>query len=114
MIPRHSAELAQALAREFKVVAIVGPRQSGKTTLAQTLFGGRPYVSLEDPDQRLFAEEDPRRFLALFPDGAIIDEAQRCPDLFSYLQGELMNRPPPNAVIAWPGGPAAAPRGHYS
>ena len=93
MIPRHSAELAQALAREFKVVAIIGPRQSGKTTLAQTLFGGRPYVSLEDPDQRLFAEEDPRRFLALFPDGAVIDEAQRCPDLFSYLQGVVDARP---------------------
>ena len=93
MITRQSAQLAQILAREFKVVAIIGPRQSGKTTLAQAVFGDRPYVSLEDPDQRQFAEEDPRRFLALYPEGAIIDEAQRCPDLFSYLQGAVDPRP---------------------
>ncbi len=92
MIPRQSAGLARILAREFKVVAIIGPRQSGKTTLAQAVFGDRPYVSLEEPDQRRFAEEDPRRFLALYPDGAIIDEAQRCPDLFSYLQGVVDSR----------------------
>jgi hypothetical protein len=87
MIPRQSEALARILAREFKVVAIVGPRQSGKTTLARAVFGDRPYVSLEEPDQLRFAEEDPRRFLALYPYGAVIDEAQRCPDLFSYLQG---------------------------
>lgn len=86
MIKREAAVLAAQLAREFKVVAIIGPRQSGKTTLARAVFGEHPYVSLEDPDQRRFAEEDPRRFLALYPEGAIIDEAQRCPDLFSYLQ----------------------------
>lgn len=92
MIPRQSADLARTLAREFKVVAIVGPRQSGKTTLAQAVFGDKPYVSLEEPDQRRFAEEDPRRFLELYPKGAVIDEAQRCPDLFSYLQGIVDTR----------------------
>ena len=71
-MPRQSAQLARTLAREFKVVAVIGPRQSGKTTLAQAVFGDRPYVSLEDLDQRQFAEEDPRRFLALYPDSAII------------------------------------------
>jgi hypothetical protein len=54
--------------------------------LAQSPFPGKPYVSLQDPDTRAFAEEDPRGFLARFPDGAIVDEAQRCPALFSYLQ----------------------------
>jgi len=67
MIPRQSAQLARTLAREFKVVAIIGPRQSGKTTLAQAVFGDKPYVSLEELDQRRFAEEDPRRFLELYP-----------------------------------------------
>jgi predicted AAA+ superfamily ATPase len=65
---------------------VTGPRQSGKTTLARSTFPDRPYVSLEDPDTRAFAEEDPRGFLARYPGGAILDEAQRCPALFSYLQ----------------------------
>ena len=63
-----------------------GPRQAGKTTLAQSTFPGKPYVSLEDPDTRAFAEEDPRGFVVRFLGGAILDEAQRCPALFSYLQ----------------------------
>ena len=86
MIPRHITELVGTYAREFKIVAILGPRQSGKTTLARHVFGGKPYVNLEEPDQRQFAEDDPRGFLARFPDGAVIDEAQRCAKLFSYLQ----------------------------
>lgn len=87
MIPRKAAKLALTLASEFKIVAIIGPRQSGKTTLARSVFPEKPYVSLEDPDYRRFAIEDPRRFLDQYPSGAVIDEAQRCPDLFSYLQG---------------------------
>jgi uncharacterized protein len=87
MIPRHAKETALRLARGFPILAITGPRQSGKTTLARTCFADRPYVSLEDPDQRDLATNDPRGFLARFPDGAIIDEAQHGPDLMSYLQG---------------------------
>lgn len=87
MIRRQAEALARELASQFKVVAIVGPRQSGKTTLARAVFADRPYVSLEEPDQRRFAEEDPRRFLDRYRSGALIDEAQRCPELFSYLQG---------------------------
>ena len=86
MIARHLAGVARSYARGFKIVAILGPRQSGKTTLARALFDNKPYVNLEDPDERQFAADDPRGFLARFPKGAVIDEAQHCPLLFSYLQ----------------------------
>lgn len=86
MIPRAAISTLQSLAKGFPIVAITGPRQSGKTTLARSTFADKPYVSLEDLDTRAFADEDPRGFLARFPDGAIVDEAQRCPALFSYLQ----------------------------
>lgn len=87
MLLRHAQTTALKLAKGFPIVAITGPRQSGKTTLARLLFPDRSYVSLEDPEQKAFALRDPRGFLGRFPDGAIIDEAQRCPELFSYLQG---------------------------
>lgn len=86
MIPRQAAAVLQQLALGYPILAITGPRQAGKTTLAQSTFPHKRYVSLEDPDERAFAEEDPRGFLGRFPDGAILDEAQRCPALFSYLQ----------------------------
>lgn len=86
MIPRTASTTLQALALGYPILAITGPRQSGKTTLARSTFPDKPYVSLEDLDTRAFAEEDPRGFLARFADGAIVDEAQRCPALFSYLQ----------------------------
>jgi hypothetical protein len=70
-------------------VAITGPRQSGKTTLARATFPQKPYLSLEDPDVRAAAESDPRGLLAAFPEGAILDEAQRAPQLFSYLQTKV-------------------------
>lgn len=86
MIIRQATATLLQLAQGYPILAITGPRQSGKTTLARSTFPDKRYLSLEDPDERLFAEEDPRRFLARFPDGAILDEAQRCPALFSYLQ----------------------------
>ena len=79
------------LARGFPVIAITGPRQSGKTTLAKSTFPNKPYLTLEDPDTRLLAESDPRGLLSVYPDGLIIDEAQRVPQLFSYLQGIVDN-----------------------
>jgi predicted AAA+ superfamily ATPase len=86
MIHRDATSEIKKLARQFKAVAIIGPRQSGKTTLAKYAFPEKPYVSLENPDTRQFAIEDPRGFLHQFPNGAILDEAQRVPHLFSYLQ----------------------------
>lgn len=86
MIPRAASATLKKLTDYYPVVALTGPRQAGKTTLARAAFPDKPYVSLEDPDVREFADTDPRRFLAQFPTGAIIDEAQRCPALFSYLQ----------------------------
>lgn len=86
MIPRNAAPTVKKLANAFPVVAINGPRQSGKTTLARALFASHAYVSLEDPDEREFAAGDPRGFLGRFRDGVILDEVQRAPELFSYLQ----------------------------
>jgi predicted AAA+ superfamily ATPase len=86
MIERKALTTILELAEGYPFIAITGPRQAGKTTLSRMAFPDKPYVSLEDPDTREFAASDPRRFLARYPDGAILDEAQRSPDLFSYLQ----------------------------
>ncbi len=86
MIPRDAEHTIRTLLLGFPIVTITGPRQSGKTTLAKMVSRDKPYVSLEDPDQRLFAQDDPRSFLERFPDGGVLDEVQRCPELFSYLQ----------------------------
>jgi len=91
MIPRVAASELIELARYYPVIAITGPRQSGKTTLARAVFAGKPYVSLEDPDVREHALVDPRGFLGQFPDGGVFDEVQRAPDLFSYLQTRIDN-----------------------
>lgn len=92
MYPRQARDTLLRLARGFPVLALTGPRQSGKTTLARSAFPQKPYVSLENPDERDFAESDPKRFLARFPDGAILDELQRCPQLLSWLQGVVDER----------------------
>lgn len=89
MIIRDAEQTVRTLLRGFPIVTITGPRQSGKTTLAKMIYGDRPYASLEDPDLRLFARDDPRSFLERFPDGAVLDEVQRCPELFSYLQTRI-------------------------
>jgi predicted AAA+ superfamily ATPase len=91
MVKRNAEKWLRLLAKEFRSVAVVGPRQSGKTTLVKAVFSKKPYVSLENPDERLLAESDPRAFLERFKNGAIIDEAQRVPALFSYLQQILDN-----------------------
>lgn len=99
MIERTAANTLKKLANSFPVVALTGPRQSGKTTLVRSCFSEKPYVSLEELDQRDFATEDPRGFLHQFPNGAILDEVQRCPDLFSYLQSIVDNDGRPGLFI---------------
>lgn len=86
MIPRIAEETIRTLLKGFPIVTITGPRQSGKTTLAKLIFAHKPYRSLEDLDIRQAAQDDPRGFLERFPDGAVLDEVQRCPALLSYLQ----------------------------
>lgn len=87
MISRHLSKTLKAAARGYPVVTVTGPRQSGKTTLVRAAFPRHRYASLEDPDTRAFATEDPRGFLAQFRGKVILDEVQRAPDLFSYIQG---------------------------
>jgi predicted AAA+ superfamily ATPase len=87
MITRDAEKFVLILSKKYPVLFIAGPRQSGKTTLARKLFPKKSYVTLEDPDQRSFALEDPKGFLKQFPEGAILDEIQRAPILCSYIQG---------------------------
>src|SRR3972149_3727227 len=91
MIQRIAKKKLLSLASKFKAVAVTGARQSGKTTLVKQVFKDKPYLSLENPDTRNFALEDPRGFLQAYPKGAILDEVQRVPELFSYLQEILDN-----------------------
>lgn len=86
LIDRTVETVVQELAGKYPVVTITGPRQSGKTTLCRKVFAHKPYANLEAPDVRQFATDDPRGFLAQYPDGAVFDEIQRVPDLVSYLQ----------------------------
>ena len=85
-IPRTAEPTVQKLFHGYPVVVLTGPRQSGKTTLVRSVFTEMAYVSLEDPDQREFAQSDPRGFLARYPQGAVLDEVQKTPDLLSYIQ----------------------------
>ena len=85
-ITRTIQKAVLTAATHYPVVTIVGPRQVGKTTLARELFAEKPYANLEAPDIRAFALSDPRRFMAQFPEGAIIDEIQHAPELLSYIQ----------------------------
>jgi predicted AAA+ superfamily ATPase len=86
MVERELSKKVLQFAKQYPVVTITGPRQSGKTTLCKMLFPDRAYVSLEDPEQREFAQKDPRGFLSRFRDQVILDEIQRVPDLLSYIQ----------------------------
>ncbi|MGE4169788.1 MAG: ATP-binding protein [Candidatus Margulisiibacteriota bacterium] len=89
MIQRHITTELKARFLASRSLYIFGPRQSGKTTLARETFPELRYISLEDPDHLAFATDDPRGFLNQFETQGIIDEPQRCPSLFSYLQSEI-------------------------
>lgn len=99
MISRTLSSHLQSLAQRVPAVAVTGPRQSGKTTLCRAVFPQLEYVSLEPLDVRDFAVSDPRGFLARYRGGAVLDEAQRAPTLFTYLQEELDRDPTPGRFI---------------
>ncbi len=89
IIPRHIKAEALETARQFRSICIVGPRQSGKTTLSKMAFGQKAYVSLENPKTNAEALEDTESFLKKYRKGAVLDEVQRAPVIFRYLQGML-------------------------
>ncbi|MBU1323091.1 ATP-binding protein [Patescibacteria group bacterium] len=91
MIKRELETKLKSLFKKLPLVALIGPRQSGKTFLLKNTFPKIKYVSLEDLDQRTFAREDPRRFLSTYQPPVILDEVQRVPELFSYLQTQTDN-----------------------
>lgn len=85
-IQRQALGVLLQRATLYPVVTVLGPRQSGKTTLCRMAFTDKPYVNLEQPDVREFAQQDPKAFLAQFPDGAVLDEIQNVPALLSWIQ----------------------------
>ncbi|PIQ43313.1 MAG: AAA family ATPase [Gammaproteobacteria bacterium CG11_big_fil_rev_8_21_14_0_20_46_22] len=89
MFKRIAENQARRLAGQYPVVTITGPRQSGKTTLAQQCFADKPYVNLESPQTRAEFDGDPVSFIEKYAQGAIFDEVQRCPELLSYIQVEV-------------------------
>lgn len=93
MIQRAAAIKIKQLAKKFPAIGLLGPRQSGKTTLAKELFPKKPYISFENQDNILLATKDPRSFLAKYKTGAIFDEIQRVPHLLSYMQGVIDGQP---------------------
>lgn len=100
-IKRTLSKKLEAMAKKSSAIAILGPRQSGKTTLAKMVFPDYEYVSFEDLDTRDYFEKDPRLFLENYANkkGVIFDEAQRVPTLFSYLQGVIDSNPRPGYFI---------------
>ena len=85
-VSRKAKDALLRLAGQFPVVGITGPRQSGKTTLAQMTFPDKKYVSLDDKELRTLAASNPKDFLAAFPDGVIIDEVQKVPEIFDAVK----------------------------
>lgn len=92
-IDRDITDSIKSATKYFPVITVTGPRQSGKSTLLRHIFPDLPYCSLETPDIRMSASEDPRGFLDNFHEGVIIDEVQRLPDLLSYIQGIVDENP---------------------
>lgn len=100
MFKRDLESLLKRYAR-FPVVALLGPRQSGKTTLAKMTFKNHKYLSFEDPDTRNLAHDDPRAFLSIHENkfGIIIDEFQYVPEILSYIQLEVDEKKRPGYFI---------------
>ncbi|WP_009034343.1 ATP-binding protein [Indibacter alkaliphilus] len=92
LVSRDIVSAIKRISPKYPILALTGPRQSGKTTLLKNLFPDYRYVSLENPDNRNFAESDPNGFLKEFHTNVIFDEVQRVPELFSYIQNIVDDR----------------------
>jgi uncharacterized protein len=99
MIARNAERALAKLAQQYPVLTVTGPRQAGKTTVCRTLFAHKPYVNLEPLDARERVRSDPRGFIAEHRGGAVIDEVQHVPELLSYLQEEVDERPEPGRFV---------------
>ena len=99
MITRKIQKELLVCAKEYPAVTLLGPRQSGKTTLTKMAFPHHAYCSLEEPDTRQHAQNDPKGLLGSFSGGVILDEIQRVPELLSYLQGLIDADPEPGRFI---------------
>ena len=99
MIYREIEKALKSLMQKYPAINITGPRQSGKTTLVKQLLNEHRYFSLENPDIRLFAENDPRGFLHSAGERFILDEVQNTPHIFSYLQQEIDDGKPNGSIV---------------
>lgn len=99
IVKREITRSIKQMAKKYAVITITGPRQSGKTTLAKTIFPNYKYYSLEDPDIRDLAFTDPRKFLSNENEGLVLDEIQKAPELLSYIQGIVDNEKKPGRYI---------------
>ena len=99
MIPRALSPFLLNLSRQYPVVTVVGPRQSGKSTLCKMTFPLLPLINLERPDERARIAEDPRAFIEAHKGGCIIDEIQHLPELASYIQVAVDERGTPGEFI---------------
>ncbi|WP_313380599.1 AAA family ATPase [Proteiniphilum saccharofermentans] len=99
MIHRTISEKLIAMGAKFPIVTLTGPRQSGKSTLLKSALAGYKYVSMEDPDNRLLAIDDPRGFLRTYSDKTIIDEVQRVPGYLHWKPAIYSTRPEDCHVI---------------
>jgi len=99
MIDRKIEQYLDNVVKKYRTITLVGPRQSGKTTLSRKYFPNHVYFSLEDPDTRSRVMADPRGFVNQLPSSVIIDEVQRFPDLLSYLQGIIDEKTKPLSIV---------------
>jgi len=99
MISRDIARILRRAATQYPVLTLTGPRQSGKTTVLRHLFSDYSYASLERPDERAFALDDPIGFLNRFPGPVVLDEVQQAPELFSYIQVRVDEDPAPSRFV---------------
>lgn len=99
LIKRQLITHVRNAATFYPIVSVAGPRQAGKSTMLKQAFPDYQYVSMEDPDIYALATSDARGFFDSYTDGVIIDEAQKVPNLFSYMQGIVDKKRSPGRFV---------------